>query len=104
MACANIELSGPGPANRYSFRPSDFDADYLAWPKTVELCNESISRSQEMRKGALMAVERTVLEKRMRAYYDSRIGWDELKILEARLFRRWRRVPGSILQDEGSEG
>ncbi len=57
----------PKVSDRFSFRISDVGADYLGWPALLDLCAKSpISGLQEMRKGTLMAYEKTDLEKRMR--------------------------------------
>jgi len=77
---ANYELANPGPANRYSFRPSFVTASYLTWPAPVDLCAEApISGLQEMRRGALMDIDRGALGERMRMYCDPRVDWPTLK-------------------------
>jgi hypothetical protein len=70
----------PSEANRFSFRPSRVAGDYLSWPKAVELAGEApISGLQEMRRGTLMAMDQETLRRRMVAYFDQSIEWDELK-------------------------
>ena len=74
----------PSEANRFSFRPSRVVGDYLNWPKAVELAGEApISGLQEMRHGSLMAMDQETLGRRMVAYFDQSIEWDELKRTEA---------------------
>jgi len=71
------EIANPADSNRYSFRPLAIDMEYLAWPRAVDLCGAPpISGLQEMRKGALMDMDREALDQRMRVYYDSSCAWD----------------------------
>jgi hypothetical protein len=74
----------PSKANRFSFRPSRVARGYLNWPKVVDLAGQPpISGLQEMRHGTLMAIDREALRRRMVAYLDASIEWDELKRLKA---------------------
>ncbi|HKS28372.1 MAG TPA: type ISP restriction/modification enzyme [Pyrinomonadaceae bacterium] len=76
----------PDKSNRFSFRVIGVASHYLEWPKVVELCGElPISGLQEMRKGALMSINRTDLEKRVQMYYDAEVSWDALKALKTGL-------------------
>lgn len=76
---AGYEKVHPSADNRYSFRPSTATAEYKAWPTVIDLCADApISGLQEMRKGALMAVDAGELADRMRRYYDSGVSWDML--------------------------
>lgn len=78
---AQYESSMPQKNNRWSFRPSDVADAYLAWPTAVELCGATpISGLQEMRKGALMAFDREILEERMQRYFDTETEWQELHL------------------------
>ncbi len=73
---AQYELVSSSKNTRFSFRSLNVAAHYLAWPKLVELCGENpISGLQEMRKGALMDIDRSALENRMRLYYDTSVDW-----------------------------
>lgn len=70
------ELADPQPWNRLSFRPGDVGADYLAWPKLVDLCAvPPINGLMEKRGGALIDFDRTALAERMKLYYDRKIDW-----------------------------
>jgi hypothetical protein len=70
--------ANPEPQNRYAFRPTTSEANYLSWPTSAELAEvEPISGLQEMRRGALMAHEQTKLQERMQAYLDPSIGWSD---------------------------
>ena len=67
--------------NRLSFRPSDVPAHYREWPMLVDLCDNSPNNGlMEKRGGALMAIERASLERRMRAYYDPNFDWEQLRV------------------------
>jgi hypothetical protein len=80
------EVVSPDESNRFSFRAVKIGTQYASWPKLVELCEEKpISGLQEMRRGALMAIDRRVLEERMRLYYDPRTEWTALETLETGL-------------------
>jgi hypothetical protein len=83
---AQYTHAAPTRENRFSFRPLDVTTQYLEWAKLVELCGEvPISGLQEMRKGALMSIDRDELEYRMRLYYDSDIDWNTLESLNTGL-------------------
>lgn len=78
-APARYEACTPKAENRWSFRPSTVTSAYLSWPQAVQLCAEApISGLQEMRRGALMAIDRDVLEERVREYLDGRVEWADL--------------------------
>ena len=82
------QSSTPNESNRYSFRPINVPPEYLAWPQLVELCSEPpINGLQEMRKGALMHLNRPALEERMRAYFDPSVDWNTLRHLASGLTR-----------------
>jgi hypothetical protein len=81
---AAYKLAVPTAANRYSFRPENVSAAYASWPRIVDLCSaEPISGLQEMRRGALMAIDRVHLEERMQRYFDPAISWATLKTLDS---------------------
>jgi len=72
----------PAPENRYSFRPSEVSAAYSSWPRVIDLCAIPPSNGlMEKRGGALIDIDRAALEKRMRAYFDRKLDWDEYKAL-----------------------
>jgi hypothetical protein len=83
---ADYQLVDPDKANRFSFRTSNTSTQYKEWPKLVELCSDDpISGLQEMRKGALMSMDRDALVERIKKYLDPQIDWDTLKELETGL-------------------
>ncbi len=76
----------PLRSNRFSFRSSDVEAQYLAWPRVVDLCVDvPISGLQEMRRGSLMDVDPERLAERMRLYYDPTVEWSTLQDLKTGL-------------------
>jgi len=78
----------PDITNRYTFRPSEVAGHYLEWPKLVDLCSNPPNNGlMEKRDGALIDIDRTALEHRMRLYYDPDVEWGELKALGSGLTR-----------------
>ena len=79
---SQYEVARPVPSNRFSFRPSQVAAHYLAWPKLTDLCAEPPSNGlMEKRGGALIDIDKPALEKRMRMYFDPAVDWAELKAM-----------------------
>jgi hypothetical protein len=73
-------LADPRPENRCSFRPEDVAAHYTQWPKVVDLCGIAPSNGlMEKRGGALIDIDRSTLEFRMRDYFDSDRSWDDYR-------------------------
>ncbi len=73
------QTTRPAPENRFSFRPQSATADYTSWPTLRELAEKQpFSGLQEMRKGALIDIERQKLETRMRRYLDASIAFETL--------------------------
>jgi hypothetical protein len=78
------EQTAPQENNRYSFKPLHVSENYFSWPTVVSLCQVlPISGLQEMRRGSLMSFDRTVLDRRMRQYFDRALDWDEIVRMEA---------------------
>ncbi|MCK4823410.1 N-6 DNA methylase, partial [bacterium] len=60
----------PGRVNRHSFRPLALTSKYMEWPTLTSLCEfNPVSGLQEMRKSALMALERNELSGRMKSSF-----------------------------------
>jgi len=86
---AQYEQVKPASANRFSFRPSKTDAAYASWPAVVEFAEEEpISGLQEMRRGALMALDQETLSDRMKAYFDPKVDWETFAALETGLSKK----------------
>jgi len=75
------DRASPTKANRYSFRPSNVAESYLDWPRITELCCSRSDGLFEKRAGALIDIDRPILEQRMKDYFDGSIGWDRLRAL-----------------------
>jgi hypothetical protein len=72
----------PTVANRFSFRPQQVAGNYLAWKSLVELCAVApMNGLMEKRSGALIALDREVLEERMAAYFDPAVSLEKLGAL-----------------------
>ncbi|OHB80435.1 MAG: DNA methyltransferase [Planctomycetes bacterium RBG_16_55_9] len=69
----------PSKVNRYSFRPSSVEGEYMEWPSVIELCHQIPSNGlMEKRGGALIEIDRKTLAERMKDYYDAKIEWNTL--------------------------
>ena len=72
----HYQTAEPTKENRYSFRPETVAAHYRKWPRIVELCAEPPSNGlMEKRGGALVDMDRSALQSRMRVYLDRRLDW-----------------------------
>ncbi len=79
----------PESQNRYSFRPTVSEANYLSWPTINELPKEDpISGLQEMRRGALMAHDQDQLQERMSEYFNPTVGWSEIAATKSGLTKK----------------
>lgn len=77
---ADYQLVGPVKENRYSFRPENTSLEYTNWPSVVNLCAEApIPGLQEMRKGALMAIDKSEIAGRMQLYFAPTTEWEALE-------------------------
>jgi hypothetical protein len=71
--------------NRYNFRPGNVTVAYGAWPKLTELCELRSDGLFEKRGGALIDIDRTPLENRMRMYFDPATSWEGLSAINSGL-------------------
>ena len=72
----------PDESNRFSFRPSEISGAYMSWPGIDELATFRPTLGiLENRKEALIDIDRSELEKRIKVYYDPRVEWDDLEKL-----------------------
>jgi hypothetical protein len=94
------ELAGPEPAGRFSFRPSRVAHHYLAWPRLIELCRESSNGLMEKRAGALIDIDRALLESRISMYFDRSVAWEDLKALDTGLTRDAARYDAKKARDK----
>lgn len=83
---AQYEIAAPAKGNRFSLRVIDASGNYAEWPKLPDICGGTISNGLlEKRGGALIDIDRSALEKRMRMYFDRSIEWQELADLQTGL-------------------
>ncbi|HEX9990525.1 MAG TPA: type ISP restriction/modification enzyme [Chloroflexia bacterium] len=79
---ADYTIVEPRVTDRLSFQPSGASSSYLAWPKVAELSALApMPAFMESRRGALISIDKSRLEARMRLYFDPNVSWDELKQL-----------------------
>ncbi|MBM4273372.1 MAG: DNA methyltransferase [Deltaproteobacteria bacterium] len=72
----------PEESNKFSFQPIAVSAAYMSWPRIDELASFRPTLGiLENRKEALIDIDSSELEKRIKLYYDPTIEWDELKKL-----------------------
>jgi hypothetical protein len=100
---SHYEKVEPTPESRFSFRPANVSANYLAWPMLTDLCALRSDGFFEKRGGALVDTDRTALEKRMREYYDRNVSWEELKLLETGLTKDVARFPAKLARKKVTE-
>ena len=76
---AQYESSNPRRDNRWSFRPSDVTSAYLGWPSLVELTSRPpFPGIAEDRGKSLISMDRSILEQRMRIYFDRACDWKDI--------------------------
>lgn len=74
------DTARPSLENRFSFRPTRVDDQYLSWPRITELCaTPPLNGLMEKRGGALFDIDRDALAERMRAYFDRSVDWAKYK-------------------------
>lgn len=79
---ATYQKANPTAPNRFSFRPSKVSPQYYSWPRVIALCAVAPSNGlMEKRGGALIDIKKEELEKRMRAYFDPSLDWEQYKAL-----------------------
>jgi predicted helicase len=79
---AQYEIPNPRKDNRWSFRPSDVTSSYLRWPRLIDLCsNDALQGMDEDRGKALISMDRSIIEHRMRLYFNNSIEWNDIYAL-----------------------
>ncbi len=95
------QLVQPNRENRFSFRPMTISAVYQGWPSVLDLCAEPPTNGlMEKRGGGLIDIDRDVLEKRMRAYFDPAVTWAELEARNGGLTRNAARFDARKTRDK----
>jgi hypothetical protein len=94
---AQYQASAPMPENRFSFRPSQVNPEYLTWPKLTEFCAIApINGLMEKRGGALIDIDRNVLERHMEIYLDDTLSWEEYSKVQKILTEKKARFDPKI--------
>ncbi len=76
----------PTEASRSSLLPLVVSSEYLHWPMLIDLSYVAPSNGlMEKRDGALIDIDRSALEKRMRMYFDRTVNWPTLHSLDTGL-------------------
>ena len=95
------QLAKPNRENRFSFRPMTISAIYQGWPSVLDLCAEPPTNGlMEKRGGGLIDIDRDLLEKRMRAYFDPAVSWAELEARNGGLTRDAARFDARKTRDK----
>jgi SAM-dependent methyltransferase len=77
---AQYEQAQPDQTNRYSFRPQNVTAEFIAWPKIDDLGEFRPSLGiLENRQESLISIDREPLELRMREYFNEEVDWEALR-------------------------
>jgi hypothetical protein len=92
---AAYTMVDPTAANRHSFRPENVADEYSEWPKLTELCAVApFNGPVERRGGSLISIDRTPLESRIRAYFDSTVPDSEVAAYHPSLMMTGNRIVG----------
>lgn len=84
----SYQNSSPRRSNRYSFKPLNISDDYLSWPLLIEMCiDQPLVGMEECRNSALIDINRTALEDRIKKYYDPDVSIEEIKTVNQGLAR-----------------
>jgi len=94
----------PVQDNRYSLRPSIVSADYLKWPKLVDISVSTIQGMDEDRANALIGIEPKVLEKLMEKYFDKSFTWEQFAALKSGLSRESADFEPKKVREKAQKG
>lgn len=96
-------LVTPTEKNFFRFRGAAETTEYHSWPSLVEIARAGpLNGLLEKRGGALIAIERTALEARMKKYMDPSVSWETLQALDSGLTQKAagfepQKVRGKVL-------
>lgn len=100
----------PLAENRYSFKPYQISAEYRSWPRILDLCADAPSNGlMEKRGGALIDIDRSALEERMKRYFNEDLDWDSYRLATTMLtedrarFKAQKARVKAIKEDEFQE-
>jgi hypothetical protein len=79
---SQYSISSPDKSNRFSFRPSSNADEYGIWPSLAELCDaEPMLGLNDNRGQATHDFLKSGIAKRMKAYYDASISFEQIRSL-----------------------
>lgn len=81
----NYESILPDQENRYSLRPSQNSDVYSNWARLPDLATLLSNGLMEKRGSALINMDRGLLEKRLKMYYEPSVEWETLQSLHSGL-------------------
>jgi hypothetical protein len=84
---ASYQATTPSEKDRFTFRPRVVSAEYMEWPKIIELCQEYPFNGPIERRGNSLIIfdhQRAHLENALKNYLNAAIGDDEVKNIEPR--------------------
>ena len=73
---SHYEIADPQEWNKLSFRPLGVGENFLQWMSLDALYQEMENGMVEARRGGLINIDRGILEKRMKNYFDPNIDWE----------------------------
>jgi len=95
----------PEKSNKYSFKPLATTSEFNSWPRLVDLSSmASFPGMDEDRNFALLSIAKHEIDKRMKAYYDKKIEFDDLikihkgLVTDSRTFKA-RKVRNTLLNE-----
>ncbi len=95
------ETSNPQKDNRWSFRPSDIASAYLEWPSLADLSiRPPFAGVAEDRGKALISMDKSIVEHRMRLYFNKAAEWNELYALGTGLTKDVPRFDAKKCRDK----
>ncbi len=74
--------ANPEESNRFSLRPLYVAPHYLGWPGLDDLAMRSFAGIAEDRQKALISIDRSPLQERMKLYFDPETDWETLANLK----------------------
>lgn len=88
------EVAHPQAWNKFSFHPSEENREYLAWPRVADLAAKIFNGPIERRGMALISIEKSPLEKRIKAYFDPEKSNEEIASIYSSLMMTGNRIVG----------
>ncbi len=82
---AQYQQAHPEEGNRFSFRPLTVASHYLDWPSLDALAERFFAGIAEDRQKALISIDRSLLQDRMKQYFDPDTDWETLVGLKTTL-------------------